>query len=162
MLKPANERPQCKAPSTMQLTDALDRSFGELSALVRIHAANRSHCVAMIDDQTRLTWHEIDSLMDRCAVALQREGVRKGNMVALIGSNSVIYAAIYLAILRIGAVATPLPTSATPASIAAMIEDSGARILFFNTIAADALDAARLSPSIHRICLLYTSDAADE
>jgi len=153
MLTPANERPRCEAPSTMQLTDALDRSFGELSALVRIHAANRSHCVAMIDDQTRLTWHEIDSLMDRCAVALQREGVRKGNMVALIGSNSVIYAAIYLAILRIGAVATPLPTSATPASIAAMIEDSGARILFFNTIAADALDAARLSPSIHRIAL---------
>jgi long-chain acyl-CoA synthetase len=137
----------------MQLTDALDGDFGELSALVRMHATNRSDCVAIMDDRSRLTWHEIDSLMDRCAVALQRQGVRKGDTIALIGRNSAIYAAIYLAIIRTGAVAVPLPTTATPASIAAMLDDSGARILFFDAVLEGALEAAGIPSSVCRIVL---------
>src|ERR1700722_4765858 len=104
--------------------DPINRPFGELSALIRMHAAARPDCVAMMDDTSQLTWHEFNALMDRCALSLQREGVRKGDIVALLGTNSAVYAAIYLAIVRIAAVAAPLPTSATPASIAAMIKDS--------------------------------------
>jgi long-chain acyl-CoA synthetase len=139
--------------ATSELINALNRTFGELSALIRMHAAERPDSIAMVDDASRLTWRELNTLMDRCAVALQREGVRRGEIVALLGVNSAVYAAVYLAIIRVGAVAAPLPTSATPASIGAMIKDSGTRILFLDSATQGALDAASIASSIHRIVL---------
>ena len=97
--------------ATIELAAALNRTFGELSALIRMHAADHPDSIAIVDDTSRLTWGEFNTLMDRCAVALQREGVRKGDIVALLGVNSAVYAAIYLAIVRVGAIAAPLPTS---------------------------------------------------
>src|ERR1700733_5267671 len=137
----------------MELKKALNRPFCELSALIRMHAAEHPESTALVDDTSRLTWREFNTLMDRCAVALQREGVRKGGTVALLGSNSAVYAAIYLAIIRVGAIVAPLPTSATPVSLAAMIKDSGTRILFLDSATQGGLDAAGMESSVHRIAL---------
>jgi long-chain acyl-CoA synthetase len=137
----------------MELTNALNQTFGELSALIRMHAADRPDSIAIVDDTSRLTWREFNALMDRCAAALQRDGVRKGDIIGLLGVNTVVYAAIYLAIVRVGAIAAPLPTSAAPASLAAMIKDSQTRILFLDSAMEGALDAARIPASVHRIAL---------
>jgi acyl-CoA synthetase (AMP-forming)/AMP-acid ligase II len=135
----------------MNSATALKQTFGNLTAVIRLHAAERPDFIAMVDDTSRWTWREFDSLMDRCAAKLEREGVRKGEIVALLGNNSAVYAAMYFGIIRIGAVAAPLPTSATPTALAAMIKDTGTRFVFCDATLEQGLAAADLPPSIQCI-----------
>ncbi len=68
--------------------------------------------------------------MDRIAAALQRDGVKQGQAVAIIGRQSLEYAVVFLGTLRAGCVAAPLAPSSTPESLAAMVADCGAPVVF--------------------------------
>jgi acyl-CoA synthetase len=57
----------------------------------------------------RLTWSELDTEVARLAAVLAAHGVGAGDVVAVQLPNSVDICATYLAIARIGAVATPFP-----------------------------------------------------
>ena len=61
---------------------------------------------------------------------LQRDGLAKGQAVAILGTTSVRYALAYLAAVRAGGCAAPLTTSAAPGQLNAMLRDSGALHLF--------------------------------
>ncbi|RYY65346.1 MAG: 4-coumarate--CoA ligase, partial [Comamonadaceae bacterium] len=87
------------------------------------------------------TWGELDALADRIAAGLQRDGVRPTEAVAISGANSLPYAALFLGGLRAGAAVAPLPTGATPAQLAGMVADSGAKVLFADAT-VPVLDAA--------------------
>jgi len=139
----------------MNLASALSATFGNLSDLIRLHAAQCPDATAIVDDQFRWNWRTLDALIDRVAAGLQRDGVRKGSVVALLGRNSACYAAIYLATLRVGAVAAPLSTSATTASTAAMIEDCGSRLLFADPATADALEPALAAAAVRQVPIDY-------
>ncbi len=115
--------------------------FQTFDALLRQHARARPHHPALLCGDDRLDWQGLDTWADRTACALQRDGVRPGQAVALCGANSVAYAALFAGILRAGAVAAPLPSGATAAQLAAMLADSGAPLLFADS-AVPALDAA--------------------
>jgi acyl-CoA synthetase (AMP-forming)/AMP-acid ligase II len=133
--------------------DLLAQDFTDHSALFRAHAAEQPDAVAIVDEERRISWRELDALVDRIAARLQREGVGKGGAVAIVGANSIAYGAVFLAAIRTGAAAAPLTTSATPEALAAMLGDSSARHLFADPgvemdvpagverIALDALDA---------------------
>jgi acyl-CoA synthetase (AMP-forming)/AMP-acid ligase II len=68
------------------------------------------------------------------------------------------YAAAFLALLRLGAVPTPLPNSATPAAIAAMLEDCGTRWLLLDSSMRSKLPVAAL-PTVKQVSLGF-EDAA--
>ncbi|MFI1213486.1 class I adenylate-forming enzyme family protein [Streptomyces sp. NPDC020802] len=57
----------------------------------------------------RWTWAELDSAVDRVAAALLRQGIRPGDLVGVQLPNSTELAVSYLALLRVGAVMSPLP-----------------------------------------------------
>jgi acyl-CoA synthetase (AMP-forming)/AMP-acid ligase II len=57
----------------------------------------------------RLTWAELDALVDRLAASLLRGGVRTGDVVGVQLPNIVELVALYLALIRIGAVVSPVP-----------------------------------------------------
>lgn len=139
----------------MNLEIALSATFGSLSDLIRMHAVQCPDATAVADNQTRWSWRKFDTLIDRVATRLQQEGVRKGSIVALLGRNSAPYACIYLAIVRIGAVAAPLSTSSTPASTAAMIRDCASALLFVDPDMAGALASERSISSVRRIPIDY-------
>ena len=84
----------------------------------------------------QLTFAELDALMDRIASALQRDGVRAGDVIALCGSTTPQQAAVFLGGLRAGAVVAPLAPSVTPLILASLLRDSGARLLFVDATAA--------------------------
>jgi len=123
-----------------------ERSFRNIADVVREHAAARPQQPALVHGDRRLTFAELDALMDRVAVALQRDGVRAGDVIALCGSTTPQQAALFLGGLRAGALVAPLAPSVTAATFASMLRDADARLLFVDD-AADALVPADLKPT---------------
>ncbi|WP_427913034.1 class I adenylate-forming enzyme family protein [Ramlibacter sp. MMS24-I3-19] len=97
---------------------------------MREHAAARPNHTALVQGERRLSWGDLDGLADRVASALQSDGVRPTESVAISGANSIEYAVLFLGALRAGAAVAPLPTGATATQLAGMVADSGARLLF--------------------------------
>ena len=124
------------------MTDAaqlLDREFGTLPDLIRANAARTPEKVAIADDDTQVTYAQLDRLMDRVAASLQRDGTAQRQAVASVAYPCVAQAVMFLGTLRAGSVAAPIQPSATPEQIAGMIADSGANLVFLDAANADAL-----------------------
>ncbi|MEO8188216.1 MAG: class I adenylate-forming enzyme family protein, partial [Burkholderiaceae bacterium] len=118
-----------------------DATFRNMADVVREHAAARPQQPALVQGDRQLTFAELDTLMDRVAVALQREGVRAGDVIALCGTTTPQQAALFLGGLRAGAVVAPLASSVTPVIFEAMLRDTGARLLFVDATAASLVPA---------------------
>ena len=131
--------------------------FRPIADLVREHAAQRPKQAAMIHGERRVTWEQVDAMMDRVAASLQRDGLRPRDSIAIAGANSLEYLALFLGGLRAGAAVAPLPTGATTAQLATMVADSGARHFFVDaTVPAFGGEARRIymdasgSPSLEK------------
>jgi long-chain acyl-CoA synthetase len=124
---------------TAALSRMLAAPFGSLSELIELQAERRPDCEAILDDQLSWSWADLRSSIERIAASLERDGVRRGDLVAMLGLNSVHYAAVFLALLRLGAVPTPLQNSATPTAITAMLMDCGTRWLFVDALIQSSL-----------------------
>jgi len=120
--------------------------FVALPDMIRAHAAAQPSHVAIIQDERSITYAELDALMDRVAVALQREGLKPRDSLAICASTSIEYACAFLGALRAGVAVAPLAPSSTPESIATMVADCGAMVLFLDKSVADAL-----GPTLARI-----------
>ena len=104
---------------------------------IRATAATRPEHVALRDAADAcLTYAELDVLLDRVAAALQRDGVKPTQTIAICATNSLTYAAVYLGAIRAGVAVAPLPPSATSSALAAMLTDAGARHLFLDEASA--------------------------
>jgi len=114
----------------MSAADLLTSDFAALPDILRAHAEEQGDKIAVADANATLTYAELDALMDRIAAALQRDGVGQGQSVAIIASASVEYAAVFMGTLRAGCVVAPLAPASTPESLAAMIADCGAPVVF--------------------------------
>ena len=110
---------------------------------------------ALSDEQRSLTYAELDLLMDRVAASLQRDGVAPRATIAICGVSSIEYLAVFLGALRAGVVVAPLAPSSTPESLAAMIADCGARLLFLDATTRAAFEPLGLS------CPLIALDDSD-
>ena len=124
------------------IDDLLTRPFGTVPECVREHARARPAAPALLQDDRVLDFAALDALMDRAAAAMQRDGLAQGNAIAICALSSIEYAAVYLAALRAGIVVAPLAPSSTPAQLAAMTADAGAKLLFLDRSTADALPLA--------------------
>jgi acyl-CoA synthetase (AMP-forming)/AMP-acid ligase II len=118
-----------------------DRDFTNLADLVREHAALRPHHPALVQGDTIVTYGELVALMDRVAAALQRDGVRAGESIALAGAATPRQAALFLGGLRAGAAVAPLAASVTPQAFESMLRDAQARRLFVDATAAALVPA---------------------
>ncbi|KNZ33224.1 MAG: 4-coumarate--CoA ligase [Methylibium sp. NZG] len=103
--------------------------------------------VALVESGCSITYAELGRRVDRIAASLQRDGVRVGDSVALCATSTLEYVVAMLGVLRCGAVAVPLPTSATPQVLAGLVADCGARRVFVDAPMAVAL--APLEPPLH-------------
>lgn len=131
----------------MRVQDLLNRDFASLPDLVRAYANETPNAIAAADPDRRLTWAELDGLMDRIAARLQHDGLRQGDRTAIAGLNSVEQMAVILATLRAGGVAGLVTNSATGEQMAAMVADTGASHLFLDTAAAASLSGHKITAS---------------
>ncbi|MDA7415319.1 class I adenylate-forming enzyme family protein [Xenophilus arseniciresistens] len=104
--------------------------FCAVADLVRDQARERPDSVALVCGLQRSTYAQLDALVERIALGLQREGLRAGDIVAICAATSIPYVAAFLATVRAGLVVAPLPPTTTPESLAAMVQDGPARLVF--------------------------------
>ena len=123
----------------MKAPDYLAQPFGAVPELVHLHALAQPTHPALLQDERVLDYAGLDALMDRAATAMQRDGLRAGDAIAICALASIEYAATCLAALRAGIVVAPLAPSSTPEQLAAMVADSEARLLFLDASTADSL-----------------------
>jgi acyl-CoA synthetase (AMP-forming)/AMP-acid ligase II len=121
------------------MKDLLQHEFGQITGLIAQHAIDQPERPALIDAGRTINYAALDSLMNRVACALQRDGVRPGEAIAICAASSIEYAAVFLGALRAGVVVAPLAPGSTPASLAQMAGDAQARLLFTDAFAAPAV-----------------------
>lgn len=127
----------------------LEKPFSSYPDLIAYWGKDRPNRIALDDGTESLTWGEVSALVDRMAVQLQRDGLQKGQAVAILGTTSVRYALAYLAAVRAGGCAAPLTTSAAPGQLNAMMRDSGAMHLFVDAAKLADLSGEELPPLKH-------------
>ncbi len=131
----------------------LDIPFLTLSDLIRDHAKERSTHAAVIQDERKLDYTELDRAIDRIAATLQRDGLKAKDAIAICASTSVEYLAVFLAALRVGVAVAPLAPSSLPETIATMIADSDSKLFFLDSAVADELKKVEGSIKARRISL---------
>lgn len=114
--------------------------------IIRTHARQRGELPAFIDGERTLTWKEFEHRTARVAAALVRAGIRKGERVAMLATNSFWAYEVMFGIVRAGAVVTPLSLMLPPLLQAKLAADSDARLLLAgHGCERPALDAAAVS-----------------
>jgi acyl-CoA synthetase (AMP-forming)/AMP-acid ligase II len=98
------------------------------------------------------TFGELWSAIEGMARALQNDGVRKGDMVAIHSPNSVEYAVALHGALLAGATVTTLNPLYTEREVAFQLKDSGAKVVFVMGMLKGVVDAARAdAPSVQHV-----------
>ena len=113
-------------------------SFEPVIARIVGQCAVRPQHLALIESGRTLSYAELGRQVDRVAVALQRDGVQPGESVALCATSTLDYVVAMLGVLRCGAVAVPLPNSATAPVLAGLLADCGAKLVFVDAPMAAA------------------------
>ena len=94
----------------------------------------------------RVTYAELDQLVNQTAGYLQSLGLQPGDRVALQLSKCMEFILLHLATVRLGATTLPLNLAYPPDEIEYFLSDSGARLFF-----ALESNAARLQPILPRL-----------
>ena len=136
--------------------------YRQIAELVREHARARPGRAALIAGDETLTYGQLDTLMDRIAAALRRDGVAPGDAIAICANASPRYAAVYLGALRAGVAVAPLAPSVTPAAFASMLGDARPRVLFVDAAALEALGDTAASLRESTRCVSFDGRAPGE
>ncbi|HET6936521.1 MAG TPA: AMP-binding protein [Candidatus Angelobacter sp.] len=112
----------------MDLSDNLIHRFNAGDALRR--SAARSPQQRAIHFMGRdLTYADLDVLTNRMARLLLERGIRRGDAVAILATNTPEFAAAFFACARIGAVLTPINLMFTPEDVDYVLEKTRAKAL---------------------------------
>ena len=100
-----------------------------LAALVRAAAARRPDAPAVVAGQERLSWGELDAVVDRAAAGYAALGLEPGDRVAVQLPNGLAWLRAAVGALRAGLVVVPVNTAYTDPELAYVLADSGAALL---------------------------------
>lgn len=98
--------------------------------------------IIMTDTGERLTYAELEDQSARLATWLHAQGLRRGDSVALLASNSVEHYVVYWAAMRSGLYLTAINFHLLPAEVAYILSDCGAKVLVASADLADLATAA--------------------
>lgn len=127
----------------MNLDELVARPFAALPDLIREHAAENPGRTALVQEDRRLSYAELDAGMDRLAATLQREGLAPGDAVGICAATSIDYAIVFLGALRAGIAVAPLSPGSTADGLVTMLQDSEAEFVFLDAASAGILAPVR-------------------
>ena len=125
--------------------------FETLPDLIASHARARGDATALVCGDACLSYAELDAAMDRVAATLQRDGLAPRDTIAICAHACNAYLVLFMGALRAGVAVAPLAPGSTPAQIAAMTMDAGARHLFLDAVNAHAVSADIVGADVQRI-----------
>lgn len=97
--------------------------------LVRRAARRTPDAPALVHGRRRLSWGEVDDLVDRAAAGYATRGLSAGDRVAVQLRNGVDWVVASVGAMRAGLVVVPVNTAYTDPEVAHLLTDSGARML---------------------------------
>jgi long-chain acyl-CoA synthetase len=101
-----------------------------LASIVSHHARLAPHKEAIVWNDVRMTYGQLDALSNKVANALVEMGIGHGDKVALNCPNLPYFPVVYYGIMKAGAVVVPLCVLFTPREIAYQLKDSDAKAVF--------------------------------
>lgn len=137
----------------MNVASLLEQPFATTPDLIRLVAREHASAPALVQDERVVSYGELDALMDRVAAALQRDGVKPRDAIAICAGTSIEYAIVYLGSLRAGVTVAPLAPSSTAEALAAMADDADAKLFFMDAGVAAALGPVRDRQAMARVAL---------
>ncbi len=140
-------------PQPPKPTASPEAAFGTLPGLIRGHAARHPANVALIEGKRRVSYGELDELMDRVAASLQLDAVAPQACIAICATSSIEYATVFLGALRAGVAVAPLAPSCTAEELAGMAADAGAQLFFLDAAVAQSLEPVAARIGARRIAL---------
>jgi fatty-acyl-CoA synthase len=130
-----------------------------LCDLLRRSAARQPDKLAIACGSVRWSYREFESLTDRLAAGLAREGIAKGDRVAILARNSHGFAALRFALARLGAVLVPINFMLKADEAAYILRHAGARLLATDSgLAALARAAAAQETKVQQLLWLPSED----
>lgn len=114
------------------------------SMTVRFHAANAPQRTAVIEARTgrRLSFAELDREIDRAVRMLAGMGLGRGDAVLLALENSPEFLVLQFAVGRLGGSAVTVSWRSSAAELAFLLENSGAKAVFFSPSAMTSVKVA--------------------
>ena len=110
--------------------------------------------IALIHEETRATYEQINAMANRIARALIGMGVGVDTRVAVILHNSIEYVATYYGVLKTGAAFVSLSTDIRPAELAPLLQEIGPAAVVSSTRFERLLSDAPVSSSGARALIL--------
>ncbi len=102
--------------------------------------------LAFVDGDKRLTFKQFLELVNRLAVGLRKEGIKRGERIGILSRNNAEYLALYFAAARCGAIFVPVNTRLSQEEIRYILSDCQPKLLF-----ADSFFQPVLDPNILKI-----------
>jgi long-chain acyl-CoA synthetase len=109
----------------------------------RITAGERGDQPLILGAGPAWTFSRLDRASDGVAASLASRGIEPGERIGLYCPNAPEFALAYLGILKAGATVVPINLMLNPKEIGFILEDAGAKGLFFHDALAEAADRAR-------------------
>jgi long-chain acyl-CoA synthetase len=106
---------------------------------------------AVIFFDNKLTYRQLDAMVDRFAAALQKLGLEKGDRVAIYMANCPQLVIAYYAILRAGGVAVPCNPLYVARELEQQVNDSGSKIAICLSLLYPRVKAARPNTSLEHV-----------
>ena len=110
-----------------------------LKLMLEVAAERFGAKTAIVFGDSRLSYADLDKASNKVADALIKLGIKKGDRIALLLSNSPEFAIIYFGVVKAGAVAVPLDPKYKLDELASLLDSSLPRILVTESPALDPL-----------------------
>ena len=114
------------------------------------HSFRKPQAEAVIVDDKRFTYVELNARVNRLANALTGMGIKQGDRVAALLFNSNEYIEVVFALAKLGAIIVPLNYRLAPPELEYILNDSGARVIVFSTDLSFMLETIRENIGVER------------
>ncbi|MEQ4498141.1 fatty acyl-CoA synthetase [Nocardioides kribbensis] len=115
---------------------------------------------ALVFDERRWTYADLDAAVTRAAAHLLTLGLERGDRVATVGANSDAYLLAFLGCARAGLVHVPVNYALAGDELAYLLTDSGARVALVDPALRAGVEAVRATTSVEQVHALHGEDGA--
>ncbi len=136
--------------------------FRNFYEFVEENARRFSKKPALFEEKIKVRWKELKHYVDSFARYLELIGVRKGDNVAMLMSNSKEFIIAFLAIGKLGAVPVPLNTFLKRAELEYILKDCGARLIITQGKFTDLLKGIEENTEIEKFIWSEGAPLLDE
>lgn len=113
----------------------------DLCALFKQSAKRAPLRDALVLGEQRLSWRDLETIVEETSAGLEHWGITQGDRVALMVGNRPEYVIALFAVARLGSILVPISVREQASGIAYILEHSGARLLIAEETYADRLPA---------------------